>query len=206
MLILTGTRGKGYCGGAGSRWTPVAVDNYSRGSDSARSGHRLFAFRKFFSMTIARLPVVRTDVSWRWPNMRAAAGLVLAALLAWPVCTAGDEQAKPAPKTEEPAQELVKVVVDYGDGVQKHFTSIPWKEEMTVFTALEAAGKHSRGVKITHQGKGETVLVTAIDDLKNEGRGRNWLYEVNGKLGDRSSAVMPLKAGDSVLWRFRKYE
>ena len=105
---------------------------------------------------------------------------------------------------KEGAKETVKLVIDYGDGVQKVFASVPWTKETTVFAALEAAAKHPRGIKFVHQGKGETVLVTAIDDLKNEGRGRNWLYEVNGKLGDRSCAVMPLKAGDSVLWRFGK--
>ena len=110
------------------------------------------------------------------------------------------------PKEPEAAKETVKLTVDYGDGVQKVFASVPWTKETTVFAALEAAAKHPRGFKLVHQGKGETVLVTAIDDLKNEGRGRNWLYEVNGKLGDRSCAVMPLKAGDSVLWRFGKYQ
>jgi hypothetical protein len=110
------------------------------------------------------------------------------------------------PKEPEAAKETVKLVIDYGDGVQKVFASVPWTKETTVFTALEASSKHPRGFKFTHQGKGETVLVTAIDELKNEGRGKNWLYEVNGKLGDRSCAVMPLKAGDSVLWRFGKYQ
>jgi len=110
------------------------------------------------------------------------------------------------PSKEEEAKETVKLIVEYGDGVQKVFVSVPWTKETTVFAALEAAAKHPRGIKITHQGKGETLLVTAIDDLKNEGRGRNWLYEVNGKLGDRSCAVMSLKAGDSVLWRFGKYQ
>ncbi|MGI8978100.1 MAG: DUF4430 domain-containing protein [Pirellulaceae bacterium] len=105
-----------------------------------------------------------------------------------------------------PAKDTVKLVIDYGDGVQKQFAVLPWTKEMTVLAALEAAAKHPRGIKFTHQGQGETVLVTAIDDQKNEGRGRNWLYEVNGKLGDRSCAVMSLKSGDSVLWRFGKYQ
>lgn len=113
--------------------------------------------------------------------------------------------AEPA-KEQEGAKETVKLAIDYGDGVQMQFAALPWTKDMTVFAALEGAAKHPRGVKIVHQGKGETLLVTAIDDLKNEGRGRNWLYEVNGKLGDRSCAVMPLKAGDSVLWRFGKYQ
>ena len=139
-------------------------------------------------------------------HLSALLAAVIVALALLPLASAGDEKAKPAPKAGEPAQELVKVVIDYGDGVQKTFSAVPWKQELTVFAALESVAKHPRGVKIAHQGKGETVLVTAIDDLKNEGRGRNWLYEVNGKLGDRSSGVMPLKAGDSVLWRFGKYQ
>lgn len=144
-----------------------------------------------------------------WSLRRLSLALIILAAAAWaqaPVSKAADEDAKPAPKASEPASETVKVVIDYGDGSQKLFSALPWKQEMTVFAALEGAAKHPRGFKFAHQGKGETVLVTAIDDLKNEGRGRNWLYEVNGKLGDRSCAVMSLKAGDSVLWRFGKYQ
>lgn len=119
----------------------------------------------------------------------------------------GENRAAAEPqKEQEGAKETVKLAIDYGDGVQKQFAELPWTKEMTVLAALEAAAKHPRGIKFVHQGKGETLLVTAIDDLKNEGRGRNWLYEVNGKLADRSCAVMPLKAGDSVLWRFGKYQ
>ena len=106
---------------------------------------------------------------------------------------------------DEPAAEkTVKLTIDYGDGVQKVFGALPWKEKLTVFAALEAAAKHPRGIKLTHQGTGERILVTAIDDVKNEGRGRNWLYEVNGKLADRSAGVFELSSGDAVLWRFGK--
>ena len=135
--------------------------------------------------------------------------LILACLLALlacsPVVGGGQSRAEP-PKEPEAAKETIKLAIDYGDGVQKQFTTLPWTKDMTVLAALEAAAKHPRGIKFAHQGKGETLLVTAIDELKNEGRGRNWLYEINGKLGDRSCAVMPIKAGDSVLWRFGKYQ
>lgn len=107
---------------------------------------------------------------------------------------------------ETPKENTVKLTIDYGDGVQKVFVALPWKEKLTVFGALEAAAKHPRGIKVAHQGAGETLFVTAIDDRKNEGRGRNWLYEVNGKLGNKSAGVYELSAGDSVLWRFGKYE
>lgn len=106
----------------------------------------------------------------------------------------------------EPAEEKsVKLTIDYGDGVQKVFVALPWQEKMTVLAALEAAQKHPRGIKLAQQGSGERVLVTAIDELKNEGRGKNWLYEVNGKLADKSAGVYELSAGDAVLWRFRAY-
>lgn len=129
--------------------------------------------------------------------------LVLMALLFWG--TAGMSWIGKA-EEQEPPQKSVKLVVDYADGTKKEFSALEWKTGMTVFAALEAAAKHPRGIKLEYQGKGETILITAIDELKNEGKGRNWLYEVNGKLADRSSGIMELKAGDSVLWRFGKYK
>jgi hypothetical protein len=103
----------------------------------------------------------------------------------------------------EPANgKSVKLTIDFGDGVHKVFVALPWQEKMTVFSALQAAEKHPRGIKLSHRGTGERVLVTAIDDLKNEGSGKNWLYEVNGKLADRSAGIYELSAGDAVLWRF----
>src|SRR5262245_50003549 len=113
-----------------------------------------------------------------------------------------------AAAAEEPAaaDKAVSLTIDYGDGVQKRFTNLAWQEEATVFDVLQAAMKHTRGIKVAHQGSGATTLITAIDDLKNEGRGRNWLFEVNGKLGEKSCALVELKAGDAVLWRFATYK
>ena len=100
----------------------------------------------------------------------------------------------------------VTVTIDFGDGFQKRYTSIPWKSKMTVMDATQAATKHKRGIKIKYRGRRATAFLFQIDDLKNEGRGKNWLYSVNGKLGDRSFALFPVKAGDTVLWKFRKYK
>ena len=47
------------------------------------------------------------------------------------------------------AAEHVKLVVDYGDGVQKQFTQLPWKEGLTVLGATELAQRHSRPIKGT---------------------------------------------------------
>ena len=102
----------------------------------------------------------------------------------------------------EPADKSIKLTIDYGDGVQKVFVALPWKEKLTVLAALEAAQKHPRGIKLAYQGSGERAFVTAIDDVKNEGRGKNWLYEVNGERAEKSAGVYELSAGDAVLWRF----
>ena len=103
------------------------------------------------------------------------------------------------------AEMTVRLTIDYGDGVQKTFVALPWKEKLMVFGALETATQHPRGIKVTHTGSGETTFVTAIDDRTNEGRsGSNWRYEVNGERLPVSAGVAELKAGDTVVWRFEK--
>jgi len=103
------------------------------------------------------------------------------------------------------AESVVLLTIDYGDGVQKTFVALPWKEKLTVFGALQAAAQHPRGIKVQHTGSGETTFVTAIDDRTNEGQGgNNWKYEVNGQRLPVSAGVAELKAGDAVVWRFEK--
>ena len=105
------------------------------------------------------------------------------------------------------AEEHVKLVIDYGDGVEKHFTQLSHKEGLTVLGATQLAGKHTRGVQAKVRGSGSIAFLTQIDDVSNEGGGgRNWVFRVNGKLGDRSCGIYELKPGDTVLWRFQKYE
>ncbi len=105
----------------------------------------------------------------------------------------------------DPDKPTVTVTIDYGDGAQKRFTDIAWKKEMTVLDAMKVAEKHPRGIRMTYRGSGSTALLTKIDDLENEGRGRNWIYRVNGELADRSFGIFELKPGDRVLWRFERY-
>ena len=96
-------------------------------------------------------------------------------------------------------------MIDYGDGSEKHFTAIAWKEGMTVFDAMQAADQHPRGIDLAYRGKGATALLERIDDLENEGAGRNWIFRVNGKLADRGMGVYELKSRDAILWKFEKY-
>lgn len=103
-------------------------------------------------------------------------------------------------------QKTVRLVFDYSDGVEKVFTAVPWKAKMTIAHAMAFAEQHKRGVKLKRRGSGATGFIEAIDDLENRGaNGPNWVFRVNGKLGDRSYAVTNVKPGDTVLWKFDTY-
>ncbi len=105
---------------------------------------------------------------------------------------------------QEPAAKTVQLTIDYGDGSQKVFTALEWKEKQTVFDVLQAAEKHPRGIKFKHRGSGAALFVTAIDEVANQNGGNAWLYEVNGTPGDRSCAIYDVQAGDKLLWKFGK--
>lgn len=131
--------------------------------------------------------------------MRRELLLVLVALVFCSAAVVAQEAAPP--KT---AVKTVQLTIDYGDGSQKVFPTLAWKEKQTVLEVLQAAEKHPRGIKLKHRGSGAALLVTAIDGAANEGGGSNWLYEVNGTLGDRSCAIYEVQAGDKLLWKFGK--
>lgn len=62
--------------------------------------------------------------------------------------------------------EFAKLVIDYGDGAERHFPKLAWQEKQTVLDLLAIAVKHPRGIKVATQGKGELTMVIAIDELK----------------------------------------
>ena len=104
------------------------------------------------------------------------------------------------------AVKKVVLVVNYGDGVEKQFTAINWKPGMTVLDVLETARKHPRGIRFKYRGSGRRAFLTQIDDVENEGKGNNWIFRVNKKLGEESFAVTAVNAGDVILWEFGKYK
>ncbi len=107
---------------------------------------------------------------------------------------------------QEDAQS-VKLIIDYGDGVEKHFPQLKWAPKMTVFGLMQQARQQPRSKQIKNQGRGSTVLLTKIEKRKNQGgTARNWIYRVNEKLGDRSIGIRELKSGDTVLWKFEPYQ
>ena len=129
--------------------------------------------------------------------------LVVAMLIASPFAAESRAQnTTPAGRKDN----WVRVIIDFGDGVEKHFVRLPWQEKMTAWDATLVADQHPRGVDIHHRGKGDTLFVLQIDDVKNEGGdGRNWIFHVNDEVGGRGAAVSSVAAGDTVIWRFEKY-
>ncbi len=88
----------------------------------------------------------------------------------------------------------VRLVVDYGDGVEMHYKAIAWRDGMTVLDVLAAAKKHARPLAYSQRGSGRGALITQIGGLANEGGGatdKNWMYTVNGKAPKLAPASKP---------------
>ena len=73
------------------------------------------------------------------------------------------------------------------------------------FGPLDLEGRIISKITFRYRGSGSTAFLYRIDDLENEGRGRNWIFRVNGKLGQRSFALHELRPSDRVLWKFDTY-
>jgi hypothetical protein len=109
-------------------------------------------------------------------------------------------------RAAEPPARTVSLAIDYGDGAERHFPRLAWRDGMTVLDLMQAAKAHPRGIAFEHRGRGATAFLLRIDDVKNEGRGRNWLYRINGKLADRSFAVQTIHPDDQIRWEFSRYQ
>ena len=110
-------------------------------------------------------------------------------------------------QADQPDAKHVSLTIDFGDGVQVRYKELAWREGMTVKGLLDAAQNHARPITYHFRGSGVAAMLTRIDKVENQGgQGRNWIYEVNGRLGDRSFAIRGIDAGDAVLWEYRLYE
>jgi Domain of unknown function (DUF4430) len=127
---------------------------------------------------------------------RRAAAILLAAMLL--AIAAGGDRA--------PAQSAtVRLVVDYGDGVIKTITDLPWAKGSTVLDVMNAAKDRPHGITFSYTGSGASALLTRIDDVANEGGGgakKNWQLWVNTNYADRSFGVYEVQPLDVAFWRF----
>ena len=105
----------------------------------------------------------------------------------------------PAPPEAERPPRVQAVLV----GKELHHGGEAGSELLDV---LEAARKHPRGIRFKYRGSGKRAFLTQIDDVENEGKGNNWIFRVNKKLGEESFAVTAVNAGDVILWEFGEYK
>lgn len=103
----------------------------------------------------------------------------------------------------------VRLIVDYGDGLEKRFNTLTWQEGMTVQKALVLAASHPQGITFSQRGSGEMAFLTAIDGLENQGGGpgaKNWIYRVNGQQANQSFAIHGLQPADFILWTYQSHQ
>jgi hypothetical protein len=131
---------------------------------------------------------------------RRAAAILLGAVLLI-VAAAGDRaQAQSA---------TVRLVIDYGDGVSKTITGLPWAKGSTVLDVMNAAKSRPHGITFSYTGSGTSAFLTHIDNTANEGGGgvkKNWQLWVNTSYADKSFAVYEVQPLDVVFWRFTMQE
>jgi hypothetical protein len=102
---------------------------------------------------------------------------------------------------DAPAKQTVALSIDFGDGRRQEFKPVAWREDMTVRDVTRETPRED--LKLEVRGEGASAFLANLDGVANEGaEGRNWMYSVNGKPGDRSFAIYELKPGDQVLWTF----
>lgn len=100
----------------------------------------------------------------------------------------------------------VKLTIDTGDP-KVTTAKFPYTEKMTVLDVLVQA--EAQGISSVIEGQGEGAMIKSIAGISNQGAGKeakNWIFYVNGKPANVSSAVYSLQPGDAIIWRFEKYE
>jgi Domain of unknown function (DUF4430) len=99
----------------------------------------------------------------------------------------------------------VRLVVDYGDGVVKTITDLPWSKGATVLDVMTAAKARPHGITFSATGSGASALLTQIDDVANQGGGagkKNWQLWVNTNYADKGFGVYDVQVLDVIFWRF----
>ena len=104
-----------------------------------------------------------------------------------------------------------KLVIDYGDGVEKHYPKLAWREGITVLDAMKGTSGHPRGVQFAtrNDANGQAAFIDQIDGVRNEGGGsdaKNWTIKINGQKSPVGAGVKELKANDVVVWKFGIFE
>lgn len=135
---------------------------------------------------------------------------ILLSLLAFVVCVSPGCQVRtdiePVVADQSPDIGIVKLEILFNSDREDILSDVPCSAESTVWSVLERARDEG---DLEFESTGQTAeykFVTSIGGLKNQASaGDNWVYRVNGVLGDKSSGLYPVNPGDHVIWVFGKY-
>ena len=77
----------------------------------------------------------------------------------------------------------VALTIDYSNGAQKHFSSIPWKKDLTILEAIQASQGIPPGATIRFgSDRSGHVLGLVIDEMPHGDTGTSdWVVWVNAK-------------------------
>ena len=118
------------------------------------------------------------------------------------LCLFGCDSTKELPAELQRDIGTVTLEVDFGDNKPGKSIVVVCSPDSTVLQSLERA-REMKKLKFDSRGVGETAFLSSIDGVKNEGAdGKNWIYKVNGQLGDKSAGIYELDPGDTVIWTF----
>jgi hypothetical protein len=139
---------------------------------------------------------------WQLPLLLAIVLMGVWLLRDWSLhdATLESNESKPTASAEARGK-TVALTIDYGEGRLTEFRPIAWREGITVRDVTSETPRQDMKMEI--RGTGPSAFLANLDGIENEGtNGRNWMYSVNGRPGDRSFAIYELKPGDQVLWTF----
>jgi hypothetical protein len=122
------------------------------------------------------------------------------------VAVAGCKQQVANPSKPATTSTEVKLTIDTGDPKVTSVT-VPYTEKMTVRDAFKLA--EAQGITAEYKGEGAGAMLLTLQGISNQGgdkEAKNWIFYVNSKPANVSSAVYTLQPGDAIIWRFEKYE
>ncbi len=134
--------------------------------------------------------------SWKF----RAASLWLIVL--WVGCSAG----QPGPLSDGKQVGNCKLVVKFqGESDDQEF-QVPCPASSTVLSIMRSVPAGALEFEMIGE-SGGTAFIVSIGGVENEkSLGDNWVYRVNGQLGDKSAGLFQVQPGDTIEWSFGKYE
>ncbi|MBA62611.1 MAG: hypothetical protein CMJ76_09625 [Planctomycetaceae bacterium] len=103
-------------------------------------------------------------------------------------------------------QQSVTLQFEYGNGFSKQYKSIPITQGDTILDVMKAMQKHPQRILFKTRGTGKLTFIYEIDMISNEGRGKNWIFYVNGRRATIGVGAYKIKANDQVMWKYEVFQ